>query len=222
VFANLGDGTYFHSGSLAIRQAVAVKATITYKLLYNDAVAMTGGQQVDGELTIPVLISQLRAEGVGTIRIVTDNVEKYGQAPFRVDVPVDSRDDLDRVQRELRDTAGVSVLIYDQMCATELRRKRKRGKLPDPQRRVFINQAVCEGCGDCSIQSNCLSVEPVETELGTKRQINQSSCNKDLSCLRGFCPSFVTIESGTMKRPDTASFEDLFDQPLPAPPYLPG
>ena len=217
VFANMGDGTYFHSGSLAIRQAVAAGATMTYKILFNDAVAMTGGQKVDGELTIPGIVAQLRSEGVRTIRIVTSDPAKYDTPAFQVDVPVDIRDDLDRVQRELREVPGVSVLIYDQMCATELRRRRKRGTLPDPQRRVFINEAVCEGCGDCSVQSNCLSVEPIETELGVKRRINQSSCNKDMSCLRGFCPSFVTIEGGTLKRPAPSGIDDLLAAPLPAP-----
>lgn len=217
VFANMGDGTYFHSGILAIRQAVAAGTTMTYKILFNDAVAMTGGQKVDGELTVPRLIQQLRAEGVGTIRVVTDDPAKYQSPQFRVDVPIDSRDELDRVQREMREVPGVSVLVYDQMCATELRRGRKRGTLPDPQRRAFINEAVCEACGDCSAKSNCLSVEPVRTEFGTKRRINQSTCNKDMSCLRGFCPSFVTVEGGTLRKSAAADLTELLSEPLPDP-----
>ena len=216
-FANIGDGTYFHSGSLAIRQAVAAQANITYKILFNGAVAMTGGQKVDGDLTVPVLIAQLQSEGVKVIRVVTDDVDRYRLPGQRVAVPVDSRDDLDRVQRELRETEGVSALIYDQMCATELRRQRKRGIIADPQRRVMINELVCEGCGDCSVQSNCLSVEPVETSFGMKRRINQSSCNKDMSCTRGFCPSFVTVEGGRLKKPAPARLQDLLERPLPEP-----
>ena len=216
-FANMGDGTYFHSGILAIRQAVAVGASMTYKILFNDAVAMTGGQKVDGELSVPRLVGQLRAEGVQSIRIVTDDPVKYELPAFRTDVPVAGRDDLDRVQREMRELPGVSVLIYDQMCATELRRHRKRGTLPDPQRRVFINEAVCEGCGDCSVQSNCLSIEPVETDIGVKRRINQSSCNKDMSCLRGFCPSFVSINGGQLRKSAPSSIDELLGEPIPQP-----
>ena len=181
VFANLGDGTYFHSGLLAIRAAIAAKANITYKILYNDAVAMTGGQPVDGVLTVPQITHQLAAEGATKIVIVTDEPEKYaanvGLAPG---IDVHHRDKLDEVQRELREIAGTTILIYDQTCATEKRRRRKRGAYPDPAKRVVINEAVCEGCGDCSVKSNCLSVEPLDTEFGTKRQINQSTCNKDL------------------------------------------
>ncbi|WP_300454612.1 indolepyruvate ferredoxin oxidoreductase family protein [Accumulibacter sp.] len=197
IFANLGDGTYFHSGLLAIRQAIAAGVSITYKILYNDAVAMTGGQPVDGSLSVPQLTRQLEAEGIAKIVIVTDEPAKYNGVPgLAPNTPIYHRDLLDAVQRELREHRGVSVLIYDQTCATEKRRRRKRGKLADPARRVFINQAVCEGCGDCGVQSNCLSVVPVETELGRKRAIDQSSCNKDFSCLDGFCPSFVTVEGG--------------------------
>ncbi|HEY3599362.1 MAG TPA: indolepyruvate ferredoxin oxidoreductase family protein, partial [Paraburkholderia sp.] len=206
VFANLGDGTYFHSGLLAIRAAIASKANITYKILYNDAVAMTGGQPVDGTLTVPQITHQLAAEGANKIVIVTDEPEKYranvGLAPG---ITVHHRDQLDDVQRELREIEGTTILIYDQTCATEKRRRRKRGAYPDPAKRVVINEAVCEGCGDCSVQSNCLSVEPLETEYGTKRQINQSTCNKDYSCLKGFCPSFVTVEGGQLRKPDVAS-----------------
>jgi len=202
VFANLGDGTYFHSGLLAIRAAIAAKVNITYKILYNDAVAMTGGQPVDGVLTVPQITHQLAAEGAAKIVIVTDEPQKYdGTTLLAPGVTIHHRDTLDAVQRELRDIPGTTILIYDQTCATEKRRRRKKGQFPDPARRVVINEAVCEGCGDCSVQSNCLSVEPLETEFGTKRQINQSSCNKDFSCLKGFCPSFVTVEGGQLRKP---------------------
>ena len=201
IFANLGDGTYFHSGLLAVRQSVAARAAITYKILYNDAVAMTGGQPVDGQLSVAQLTRQLEAEGIERIVIVSDDPAKYrqvrGLAPH---TPIRHRDELDAVQRQLRDYPGVSVLIYEQTCATEKRRRRKRGKLPDPARRAFINETVCEGCGDCGVQSNCLSVVPVETEFGRKRAIDQSSCNKDFSCINGFCPSFVTVEGGRLRR----------------------
>ena len=202
VFANLGDGTYFHSGLLAIRAAIAAKVNITYKILYNDAVAMTGGQPVDGVLTVPQITHQLAAEGAAKIVIVTDEPQKYdGTTLLAPGVTIHHRDTLDAVQRELREIPGTTILIYDQTCATEKRRRRKKGQFPDPARRVVINEAVCEGCGDCSVQSNCLSVEPLETEFGTKRQINQSSCNKDFSCLKGFCPSFVTVEGGQLRKP---------------------
>jgi len=198
VFANLGDGTYFHSGSLAIRQAVAAGATMTYKLLYNDAVAMTGGQPVDGGLTVTRIARQLEGEGVRRIVVVSDEPEKYGDgAGLPPGTTVEHRDALDRVQRDLREEPGVTVLIYDQTCAAEKRRRRKRGHLADPDVRVVINEAVCEGCGDCGVQSNCVSVVPVETEFGRKRAIDQFSCNKDQSCLAGFCPSFVTVSGGT-------------------------
>lgn len=202
MFANLGDGTYFHSGLLAIRQAVAARLNITYKLLYNSAVAMTGGQPVDGELSVLQMVEQLRAEGVGRIVVSTDDPERYpANDPVRAKVyRVEHRDDLDALQLEMRDYKGVSVILYEQMCASEKRRLRKRGKMVDPSRRLFINELVCEGCGDCSTKSNCLSVEPVQTELGTKRRINQSSCNKDFSCALGFCPSFVTIEGGKPRK----------------------
>ena len=222
IFANLGDGTYFHSGLLAIRQAVAAGHPITYKILYNDAVAMTGGQPVDGILTVPQMTRQLEGEGVGKIVIVTDEPEKYaGVAGLaRINdqpIPIYHRDRLDAVQRELRDYPGVSILIYDQTCATEKRRRRKRGKMADPARRVFINEAVCEGCGDCGVQSNCLAVAPLETELGRKREIDQSACNKDFSCLKGFCPSFVTIEGGGLRKGQTVSTDDDAFAPLPDP-----
>jgi indolepyruvate ferredoxin oxidoreductase len=222
VFANLGDGTYFHSGLLAIRQAVAAGHPITYKILYNDAVAMTGGQPVDGNLSVPQIARQLEAEGVGKIVVVTDGTERaYTAADLPQGVPLRHRDELDLVQRELRECPGVSALIYDQTCAAEKRRRRKRGKLPDPARRVFINEAVCEGCGDCSEQSNCLSVVPVETWYGRKRAIDQSACNKDYSCLKGFCPSFVTIEGGRLRKgkaieADARSFATLPEPQIPA------
>ena len=201
VFVNLGDGTYFHSGLLAIRAAVAGKANITYKILFNDAVAMTGGQPVDGILTVPQIARQLAAEGTSKVLIVTDEPAKFASREgLPAEVAVHHRDEFDHLQKALRDTAGVTILIYDQTCATEKRRRRKRGEYPDPARRVFINEEVCEGCGDCSTASNCLSVEPLETPLGTKRKINQSSCNKDFSCLKGFCPSFVTAEGAQLKK----------------------
>ena len=219
VFANLGDGTYFHSGSLAIRAAVAAKARITYKLLYNDAVAMTGGQPVDGTLTVPRVAQQLLAEGVHQIVVVTDGSERhYGIAHLPHGVALRHRDELDQIQREVREYPGVSALIDDQTCAAEKRRRRKRGTFPDPQRRVFINAAVCEGCGDCGVQSNCLAVAPLETEFGRKRVIDQSACNKDFSCL-GFCPSFVTVEGGRLRKGKTEVMENgaaCFDElPLP-------
>ncbi len=221
IFANLGDGTYFHSGLLAIRQAVAAKVNITYKILYNDAVAMTGGQPVDGQLTVPMIVRQLEAEGVGNIVIVTDGSGRaYGPPDLPHGVPLRHRDELDAIQRDLRETPGVSALIYDQTCAAEKRRRRKRGLFPDPARRVFINEAVCEGCGDCSTQSNCMSVVPAETEFGRKRAIDQSSCNKDYSCLNGFCPSFVTIEGGRLRRGGSRQIdESAFAEPPP--PALP-
>ncbi len=203
MFANLGDGTYFHSGSLAIRQAIAAGVNITYKILYNDAVAMTGGQPVGErpEGHTPLQIAQsLDAEGVVKMAVVTDQPEKYQGAKLPAGATVHHRDELDRVQREFREIAGVTAILYDQTCATEKRRRRKRGTMVDPAVRVLINDLVCEGCGDCSVQSNCLSVEPLETEFGRKRTINQSTCNKDTSCLKGFCPSFVTVEGGELKR----------------------
>ncbi|BBK30118.1 indolepyruvate ferredoxin oxidoreductase [Stella humosa] len=201
IFANIGDGTYFHSGYLAIRFAVASKTTITYKILFNDAVAMTGGQRHDGDLNVPAITRQVHAEGVRRIAVVTDEPDKYPiGTSFAPGVTIHHRDDLDAVQRELRECPGVSVLVYDQTCAAEKRRRRKRGTMADPQRRAFINESVCEGCGDCSVKSNCLSVVPVETEFGRKRTIDQSSCNKDLSCVKGFCPSFVTVEGGQLRK----------------------
>ncbi|GAB3629091.1 indolepyruvate ferredoxin oxidoreductase [Pandoraea terrae] len=217
VFANLGDGTYFHSGLLAIRAAIAAKVNITYKILYNDAVAMTGGQPVDGTLTVPQIVAQLDAEGTTKIVIVTDEPEKYQGVSLVGNPPVYHRDELERVQRELREISGTTILVYDQTCATEKRRRRKRGTYPDPAKRAVINEAVCEGCGDCSVKSNCLSVEPLETEFGTKRQVNQSTCNKDFSCVNGFCPSFVTVEGGQLRKPKTAQIDKEALAPLPEP-----
>ena len=206
IFANLGDGTYYHSGILAVRQAIAAGVNITYKILFNDAVAMTGGQPVDGQITVPMIAKELAAEGVSRVVVVSDEPEKYGIGsglpPF---TKVEHRDELDRVQRELREEGGVSILIYDQTCATEKRRRRKRGKMPDIAKRVVINELVCEACGDCSVKSNCVSVVPVETEFGRKRQIDQSTCNKDFSCVKGFCPSFVTVEGGNLRKPKPAA-----------------
>ncbi len=227
VFANLGDGTYFHSGLLAIRAAVAAGVNITYKILYNDAVAMTGGQPMDGPLDVPMIARQVAAEGAARIVVVSDEPEKYGgDVGLPPDTVVEHRDDLDQVQRDLRKVPGTTVLIYDQTCAAEKRRRRKRGQMVDPAKRVIINELVCEGCGDCSVQSNCLSVIPVETEFGRKRAIDQSSCNKDFSCLKGFCPSFVTVEGGALRKPekpdtaaresDEARFDTLPEPELPA------
>ncbi|WP_333984246.1 indolepyruvate ferredoxin oxidoreductase family protein [Ectopseudomonas khazarica] len=211
VFQNLGDGTYFHSGHLALRAAVASGVNITYKILYNDAVAMTGGQPIDGELRIDQLSQQVHAEGVKRIALVSDEPDKYPtRATFAPGVTFHHRRELDAVQRELREFKGVSVILYDQTCATEKRRRRKRGKLVDPAKRVFINPDVCEGCGDCSVKSNCLSVLPLETELGRKREIDQSACNKDYSCLEGFCPSFVTVHGGGLRKPEAVGLGALF------------
>jgi indolepyruvate ferredoxin oxidoreductase len=201
VFVNLGDGTYFHSGSLAIRAAVASGVNATYKILYNDAVAMTGGQPHDGNLSVPQIAHQLHAEGVHHVVVVTDGVPRaYGHPDLPHGVPIRHRDELDAIQREMRECPGVSAIIYDQTCAAEKRRRRKRGKMIDPPRRLYINEAVCEGCGDCGVQSNCLAVVPVETEFGRKRAIDQSACNKDYSCANGFCPSFVSVMGGGVKK----------------------
>jgi indolepyruvate ferredoxin oxidoreductase len=214
VFANIGDGTYTHSGILAVRAAVAAGVNMTYKILFNDAVAMTGGQPLDGGLTVPMVAAQLAAEGVRPVVVVTDEPDKYplGTA-FPHGTRVRHRDELDAVQRELRESGGVSAIVYDQTCAAEKRRRRKRGRFPDPPQRVFINDLVCEGCGDCSATSNCLSVVPVETEFGRKRAIDQSSCNKDFSCLQGFCPSFVTVQGGSLRKRIAG---DLAEDDLPA------
>ncbi len=218
VFQNLGDGTYFHSGSLAIRQSVAAKVNITYKILYNDAVAMTGGQPVDGTLTVPDIAHQVRAEGVQTIVVLSDDIDKWSRPEiFPSGVEFLHRDELDAVQKRLRDVPGTTVLIFDQTCAAEKRRRRKRGKMIDPAKRTVINPAVCEGCGDCGVKSNCVSVLPLETEFGRKREIDQSNCNKDFSCVKGFCPSFVTVHGGGLKKKKGAGAEvDFSVLPEPA------
>lgn len=219
IFQNLGDGTYFHSGILAIRQSVSSKVNITYKILYNDAVAMTGGQPVDGTLTLADLILQLKGEGIKRIELVSDTPQLHTNLADDC-VTISHRDDLILVQKELRETSGTTVLIYEQTCATEKRRRRKRGTLVDPDARVIINDAVCEGCGDCSVKSNCLSVIPKETELGRKRQIDQAACNKDYSCTKGFCPSFVTVEGAPLRKNkkagDLSSFPELPEPSQPS------
>ena len=225
IFQNLGEGTYYHSGFLAIRQAIAARTNITYKILFNDAVAMTGGQVVDGPISVPAIAHALRAEGVGRIALVSDQPQAFSAADLPPGVTIDHRDALDRIQRELRDIPGVTVLIYQQTCATEKRRLRKRGKLAEPARVAVINDLVCEGCGDCSVASNCLSVEPKQTPLGTKRQINLDSCNKDFTCLDGFCPSFITVEGGSLRRAPASGATEALAQlraalPLPALPDL--
>ena len=210
MFQNLGDGTYQHSGLLAIRAAVAAKANITYKILYNDAVAMTGGQAAEGVIDPARITRQLDAEGVLRIALVSDNPQRWqGDAALAPGVTVHDRSELDAVQRELREIAGVTAIVYEQTCAAEKRRRRKRKEMPDPDKRVFINQRVCEGCGDCSVQSNCISIEPLETAFGRKRKINQSACNKDFSCVKGFCPSFVEIEGAQLRKPDAARMQAM-------------
>ncbi len=220
VFQNIGDGTYYHSGLLAIRAAVASGANITYKILYNDAVAMTGGQPFDGPLTVPMIVQQVLAEGVRKAVVVSDEPQKYSDgAGLPAGTAIEHRDALDRVQRALREEPGVTVIVYDQTCAAEKRRRRKRGTFPDPDKRVFINELVCEGCGDCGVKSNCVSVQPVETEFGRKRQIDQSACNKDFSCLNGFCPSFVTVYGAKPRRQKPTGVEGpQMVLPEPAPP----
>jgi len=217
IFANLGDGTYYHSGILAIRAAVASGVNITYKILYNDAVAMTGGQPVDGPISPRDIARQCAAEGVTKIVVVTDQPDKYPPNYFDGGIEVHHRDDLDTVQKSLRETAGTTILLYDQTCAAEKRRRRKRGTFPDPAKRVVINELVCEGCGDCGVKSNCVSVAPIETEFGRKRTIDQSSCNKDYSCLKGFCPSFVTVVGGQLRKPKKAEAVDFSQLPQPSP-----
>jgi indolepyruvate ferredoxin oxidoreductase len=222
VFQNLGDGTYVHSGMLAIRAAAIAGVNITYKILYNDAVAMTGGQTAEGHFGVAQISRQVAAEGARKIVVVTDEPDKYPKdSGFAPGTEIRHRDELDAVQRSLREVPGLSILIYDQTCAAEKRRRRKRGTYPDPAKRVFINEEVCEGCGDCQEQSNCVAVKPVETEFGRKRAIDQSSCNKDFSCLKGFCPSFVTVHGGELRRLESRqSVRSIADHlaglPLPA------
>lgn len=215
IFVNLGDGTYFHSGILAIRQAIASKANITYKILYNDAVAMTGGQRHDGDLSPQQITFQLHAEGIREIYLVSENPSLYPANTVAPGVKLAHRDELENVMKILRQMPGASAIVFVQTCAAEKRRRRKRGTLEDPKRRLYINPAVCEGCGDCSVQSNCISVEPLETEFGRKRAINQSSCNKDYSCLKGFCPSFVTIDGGGLRHRAPADLGAIGTLPEP-------
>ncbi|WP_018699198.1 indolepyruvate ferredoxin oxidoreductase family protein [Amorphus coralli] len=220
VFQNIGDGTFNHSGIMAIRAAKAASVTMTYKILYNDAVAMTGGQANDGGLTVGQIAAEIAAMGVDRIAVVSDEPDKYGGG-WPSGTSVHHRDDLDEVQRDLREIPGLTVLIYDQTCAAEKRRRRKRGTFPDPDQRVLINEEVCEGCGDCSVQSNCVAVQPVETEFGRKRQIDQSNCNKDFSCLKGFCPSFVTLHGARPHEKAAAAPYETDADALPEP-ALPG
>jgi indolepyruvate ferredoxin oxidoreductase len=223
VFQNIGDGTYNHSGILAIRAAAAAKVNITYKILFNDAVAMTGGQPNDGGLTVPQIADQVAAEGARKIVIVSEEPERYPAGTgWPQGTTVHHRDDLDAVQVDLAKVGGLSVMIYDQTCAAEKRRRRKRGKLADPDKRVVINELVCEGCGDCGVQSNCVAVIPVETEFGRKRAIDQSNCNKDFSCLKGFCPSFVTVHGAKLKKVESAPLAADFALPDPVLPGLDG
>jgi indolepyruvate ferredoxin oxidoreductase len=221
IFQNVGDGTYYHSGSLGIRAAVAAGVNITFKILYNDAVAMTGGQPVDGPLTVPQITRQLHAEGVRTIVVVADDPLKYAiGSDWAPGVTLKHRDELDAVQRALRDVSGVTALVYDQTCAAEKRRRRKRNEYPDPDERIFINELVCEGCGDCSKASNCVSVQTIETEFGRKRAIDQSNCNKDFSCIKGFCPSFVTVKGGALRRRKGLTAAGAVPLPEPEEPAL--
>jgi indolepyruvate ferredoxin oxidoreductase len=201
IFQNLGDGTYSHSGSLAIRAAVLAGVNITYKILLNDAVAMTGGQPVEGRLSAARVVEQLRAEGVARVVVVAEEAQQLGRDNrWPAGIEVRHRDELARVQEELRQISGVTAIVYEQTCAAEKRRRRKNRTYPNPDRRVFINSLVCEGCGDCSVQSNCIAIQPLETELGRKRRIDQSACNKDFSCVKGFCPSFVTVVGARARR----------------------
>jgi indolepyruvate ferredoxin oxidoreductase len=214
IFQNLGDGTYQHSGLLAIRGAVASKANITFKILYNDAVAMTGGQPAEGVIEPARIVAQLKAEGVSHVRLVSDDPAKW--RTLGGDVIVGHRDEMDAIQREMRAMPGVTAIVYEQTCAAEKRRRRKRGGFPDPDRRLFINPRVCEGCGDCSVQSNCIAVQPLQTPQGTKRRIDQSACNKDFSCVKGFCPSFVEIDGPVLRRPEATRIEAMEKERFPA------
>jgi indolepyruvate ferredoxin oxidoreductase len=215
IFQNLGDGTYNHSGSLAVRAAVQAGVSITFKILFNDAVAMTGGQPVEGQLSVSAIVRQVAAEGVKRVVVLSENPGRFADEPLPPGTELRDRDELDLVQRYLREQPGVTVLIYDQVCAAEKRRRRKSGSFPDPDRRIFINAAVCEGCGDCSVQSNCLAIEPLDTDLGLKRRIDQSACNKDFSCQKGFCPSFVTVKGA--KRHSRTSSVTVPESELPVP-----
>tara|TARA_R110002020_G_scaffold67179_2_gene176212 strand:- start:13359 stop:16757 length:3399 start_codon:yes stop_codon:yes gene_type:complete len=220
VFQNLGDGTYNHSGVQAIRAAIAAKTNITYKILYNDAVAMTGGQHNEGDLDAPRIVAELKAMGIKHLEVVYDEKEDVDFAAFK-GVPVHERAELMTVQKRLAAVEGVSAIVYIQTCAAEKRRRRKRGLFPDPDKRIFINTDVCEGCGDCGVQSNCVSIVPAETELGRKRAIDQSSCNKDFSCVNGFCPSFVTLEGAKIRKDPTTEVK-IPDLPMPELPAIKG
>ena len=219
VFQNLGDGTYNHSGIQAIRAAVAAGTTVTYKILYNDAVAMTGGQGNDGALDAPRIARELLAMGIANVALVHDQKEDIDLARFPKGLAVHERDEMDAVQKTFAGYDGGSVILYLQTCAAEKRRRRKRGKFPDPDKRVFINTDICEGCGDCGVQSNCVAISPVETELGRKRAIDQSACNKDFSCVKGFCPSFVTLKGAQIRKSETAQL-DLPQMPEPVLPSI--
>ena len=212
IFQNLGDGTFYHSGSLAIRQAVAAKTNITFKILYNDAVAMTGGQPVDGPISVHAIAHMVRAEGIDRIALVSDEPELFDAGDFPPNLTISHRREMDAVQRELREIPGVTILIYAQTCAIEKRRRRKRGQMPKPKKFVVINDLVCEGCGDCSVESNCLSVVPKETPFGRKRQIDQNNCNMDYSCVNGFCPSFVTVEGDVTRQKAPLAMEETVEQ----------
>ena len=218
IFQNIGDGTYFHSGTMAIRAAVSSGINITYKILFNDAVAMTGGQGFDGPMTVQSIIQQMYAEGAKRVDVVSDEPEKFTQSSgIPANVKVYDRKDLDILQRELREIEGVTVLIYEQVCAAEKRRRRKRGLIPDPPRRIYINDDVCEGCGDCGLKSNCVAVLPLETQFGRKRVIDQSACNKDYSCVNGLCPSFVSVIGGKMRKNAPSANMDVEWTSLPEP-----
>ncbi|MBT6094419.1 MAG: indolepyruvate ferredoxin oxidoreductase family protein, partial [Rhodospirillaceae bacterium] len=218
IFANLGDGTYFHSGIMAIRAAVSASVSMTYKILYNDAVAMTGGQSFDGPLDVPTIAHQVRAEGVRRIAVVSDEPTKYpSSTQWPAGTTFHDRHEMDVVQRELREIKGVSVILYDQTCAAEKRRRRKRGTFPNPAKRAYVNELVCEGCGDCGVASNCVSVIPKETPLGRKRAIDQSSCNKDFTCVDGFCPSFVTVHDAEPRKPKPKPAQEAPDTKIPSP-----
>ena len=218
LFQNLGDGTYSHSGSLAIRAAVVAGVNITYKILYNDAVAMTGGQPVEGGLSVSRIVQQVRAEGASRVVVLSEDPGRFeGADALPANTELHARGELRRIQDELRIQRGVSVIIFDQVCAAEKRRRRKIGAYPEMSQRVFIHAEVCEGCGDCSVQSNCLAIQPLETELGRKRKIDQSACNGDISCLKGFCPSFVTVSGAKPRRAATVADESALREP-PVPP----
>lgn len=219
-FVNLGDGTYFHSGHLAVRQSVAAKANITYKILYNDAVAMTGGQPVDGMLTPQQITHQMYHEGVAHIVLMSDRPDVYKSTDLAPKTEIRHRDDIDAVMLEMREMSGTTVIVFEQTCAAEKRRRRKRGKMEDPDMRLWINPAVCEGCGDCSEKSNCIAIEPEETEMGRKRRVNQSMCNKDFSCAKGFCPSFVTVSGGQLKKQKAKGGMDASSLPEPTLPDI--